>query len=551
METSDFIDLVGGLALFLYGMHMMSAGLEAAAGARLKLILERFTQNRFLALLAGAGITALVQSSSATTVMTVGFVNSGMLTLSSAVWIIMGANVGTTVTGLLITLDMGELAPIFTFLGVIMSLFSKKPKTQHIGQIFAGLGILFIGMGTMSGAMYPLRNSEEFIAIMSKFANPVLGICGGALFTAVIQSSSASIGILQGLAATGVISLEHAIFVLFGQNIGTCITSALASMGLSRNAKRVTCVHLMFNIIGTLTFTIITLLCPFTDFMVSLTPDNVQAQIANTHVVFNICTTVLLLPFGGLMAKAAKKIIRKTGEEDEIEFLHLEYLKPINTISTLDGALGTSAITGNQIQLELSRMLKMSQENVSLAFDSVIAGKDKEHEKIAQTELYIDYLNKEISNHISKVFVVEANETSADAVSSYFTITGNVERLGDHAVNISEYSKIMAKGQIKFSASALEELNEMKSTTLEGINRLLEHSVADIQWLSKVAALEQRIDDLTEQFRKNHLRRMRDGVCHGEEAILFAELLTDFERLGDHILNIGEEYAHIQTTQYI
>ncbi len=550
MDTSDFFSLLGGLALFLYGMHMMSAGLEATAGARLKLILERFTQNRFLALLAGAGITALVQSSSATTVMVVGFVNSGMMSLSSAVWIIMGANVGTTVTGLLITLDMGELAPVFTFVGVIMSLFYKNQKMHHIGQIFAGLGILFLGMGTMSSAMSPLRHSEEFISIMSQFSNPVLGILGGALFTAVIQSSSASIGILQGLAASGVITLDHAIFVLFGQNIGTCITALLASMGLSRNAKRVTCVHLMFNVIGTLLFTIITLLTDFTQLMQSVTPDNVQAQIANTHVFFNIATTLILLPFGGWMAAVAKRIIRKTGEEDEVAFLHVEYLTPVQNAASKEGGLGASAIYGNQLQLELARMLTMSKENISLAFDNVLSGKGKHHEKIQQTEEYIDYLNKEITNHIAKVIAVEANEQSAETVSSYFTIAGNVERIGDHAVNISEYSKIMTKGEIKFSASALEELVQMKETTLEGINRLLDHSAVDIHWLSSVAALEQRIDDLTEQFRKNHLRRMRDGVCHGEEAIVFAELLTDFERVGDHILNIGEEYTYIQTKAY-
>lgn len=551
MATSDFISLLGGLALFLYGMHMMSAGLEAAAGARLKLILERFTQNRFLAVMAGAGITALVQSSSATTVMVVGFVNSGMMSLASAVWIIMGANMGTTVTGLLITLDMGELAPIFTFVGVIMSLFSKNPKIHHVGQIFAGLGILFMGMGSMSSAMSPLRYSEDFISVMSKFSNPILGIIGGALFTAVIQSSSASIGILQGLAATGVITLDHAIFVLFGQNIGTCITALLASIGLSRNAKRVTCVHLMFNIFGTVLFTVMTLRFPFTEFMQNMNPDNVQAQIAGTHLVFNITTTILLLPFGTLMAKLAKKIIRKTGEEDEVDFLHVEHLGPVQNSTGKEGGLGTSAIYGNQLQLELARMLRMSQENVTLAFDNVLSGNSKHHEKINQTEEYIDYLNKEISTYISRVIAVESNENSAETVSSYFTITGNVERLGDHAVNISECSRAMQKHDIKFSASALGELKQMKMTTLEGIDRLLDHTAADIQWLSKVAALEQRVDDLTEQFRKNHLRRMRDGICHGEEAILYAELLTDFERLGDHILNIGEEYAYIQTKAYM
>ncbi len=550
METSDLISMFGGLALFLYGMHMMSAGLEAAAGARLKVLLERFTQNRFLAVLLGAGITALVQSSSATTVMVVGFVNSGMMSLASAVWIIMGANVGTTVTGLLITLDMGELAPVFTFGGVVMMLFFKNPKLQHVGEIFAGLGILFQGMGTMSSAMSPLRYSEDFISVMSQFSNPVLGILGGALFTAVIQSSSASIGILQGLAASGVIELQHAIFVLFGQNIGTCITALLASIGLSRNAKRVTVVHLLFNFIGTTVFTLIAITTDFTEFMVNLTPDNVQAQIANTHVVFNIVTTVLLLPFGGLLAKFAKKVIRKTKEEDELLEPHVEFLLPAQNGNNKDNTLGASAISANQLQLELSRMLTMAKDNVCLAFDDIILGEPKHHEKVVQTEDYVDFLNKEISNYISRVIAMETNEASAETVSSYFIITGNIERIGDHAVNISDSSILAKKREIKFSDDALVELQQMKNSILEGIERIENHSMADIQWLSKVAALEQKIDDMTAQFRKNHLRRMRNGVCHGEEAILFAELLTDFERMGDHILNIGEEYTTIQTKAY-
>ena len=249
MGITDILALLGGLALFLHGMQMMSSGLEAAAGNRMKNILERLTANRFLGVLVGAAITAVIQSSSATTVMVVGFVNAGMMTLNQAVWIIMGANIGTTVTGLLIALDVGELAPFFAFAGVALMVFVKEPKLQHIGQILAGLGVLFLGMGMMSDAMVPLRESESFISLMSTFSNPILGILAGAGFTAIIQSSSASVGILQALANSGIIGLSSAVFVLFGQNIGTCITAVLASIGTNRNAKRTTIIHLMFNII--------------------------------------------------------------------------------------------------------------------------------------------------------------------------------------------------------------------------------------------------------------------------------------------------------------
>ena len=264
MGAKEFASLLGGLALFLYGMNMMSQGMEAAAGNKMKQILERLTTNRYLGVLVGAVITAIIQSSSATTVMGVGFVNSGMMTLRQAVGVIMGANIGTTITGQLIALDAGAIAPFIAFLGVVMVVFLKQPKVRNIGGILAGLGVLFIGMEMMSTAMMPLRDSKAFIDMMTKFSNPLLGILAGAIFTALIQSSSASVGILQALATSGAISFSGAVYVLFGQNIGTCITAVLASIGTGRNAKRTTIIHLSFNIIGTAVFTILCMLTPLT-----------------------------------------------------------------------------------------------------------------------------------------------------------------------------------------------------------------------------------------------------------------------------------------------
>ena len=278
LDISILLGLLGGLALFLYGMQMMSAGLEAAAGNRMKGILERLTSNRFLGILVGAGITAVIQSSSATTVMVVGFVNSGMMTLKQAVWIIMGANIGTTITGQLIALDVGAVAPLFAFVGVAMVVFLKKPQIHHYGNILAGLGVLFIGMEMMGSAMEPLREWPAFVNLVSTFSNPVVGILAGAAFTALIQSSSASVGILQALALSGVIGLDSAVYVLFGQNIGTCITAVLASIGTSRNAKRTTIIHLMFNVFGTVLFTVICMATPLTGFMQSMTPHELPRQ---------------------------------------------------------------------------------------------------------------------------------------------------------------------------------------------------------------------------------------------------------------------------------
>ena len=301
MKITDLISLLGGLGLFLYGMQMMSNGLEAAAGNRMKKILEKLTANRFLGVLVGAGITAAIQSSSATTVMVVGFVNSGMMTLGQAVWIIMGANIGTTITGQLIALDIGALAPLFAFIGVALIVFIKKEKVHHYGKIIAGLGILFIGMDMMSSAMMPLRDSQTFINLMTKFSNPVLGILAGALFTAVIQSSSASVGILQALAGSGVIGLSQAVYVLFGQNIGTCITAFLSSVGGSKNARRTAMVHFYFNLIGSILFLIGIYAIQYTVGFSFWDNAIDKGGIANFHTLFNLTCTVLFLPFTGLL----------------------------------------------------------------------------------------------------------------------------------------------------------------------------------------------------------------------------------------------------------
>ena len=544
MSVSGLLSLLGGLALFLYGMQMMSSGLEAAAGSKMKLILERLTANRFLGVLVGAGITAVIQSSSATTVMVVGFVNSGMMTLNQAVWIIMGANIGTTITGQLIALDVGALAPLFAFIGVAMVVFVKMPRAHHIGQIMAGLGVLFIGMEMMSSSMMPLRDSQAFVDLMTRFSNPLLGIAVGALFTALIQSSSASVGILQALATSGAISFSSSVFILFGQNIGTCITAVLASIGTSRSAKRATIIHLMFNIIGTVLFTILCILFPLADLVASFTPDAPAAQIANMHTIFNIVTTLLLLPLGNQLASLAVRILPEQPEENRDE-MHLEYPTPVQ-VSSKDGNLGASAIHIGQLQQELDRMLDMAQDNIETSFDAVLSRDSSLLTKAEKMESYLDFLNKEISKYISRLITYETNEQGSSIVSSYFTITGNIERIGDHAINICGYSKLLEERHIQFSAQAQEEICQMRDICLEALNALHQREAGDLLWLTDVSALEQRIDDMTDLFRKDQLERMKAGTCSDEACILYSELLTDFERIGDHVLNIAQEMSSIR-----
>ena len=540
MKITDFFFFFGGLAWFLYGMQMMSNGLEAAAGNKMKQILEKLTANRILGVLVGAGITAVIQSSSATTVMVVGFVNSGMMTLQQAVWIIMGANIGTTITGQLIALDVGAVAPLLAFLGVALVVFIKKQKVHHYGLILAGLGILFVGMDMMSAAMMPLRDSEAFIALLTQFSNPILGILAGAVFTAIIQSSSASVGILQALASSGLIGLGNAVFVLFGQNIGTCITAILAAIGTSRNAKRTTIIHLMFNLIGTTIFTIVCILTPLTEVVEAFTPDNVAAQIANMHTLFNVVTTLLLLPFGTYLAKLATKILPEKKDENA-DVMHMEFIRPMET--KRDTQIGLSAIAVTSIRKEIHRMMTMAKENVDMSFEAVKEGKTTLLEEVREREEYIDFLNKEISKYISKTLVNESNPRDSRYISALFKVCGNVERIGDHAMNICEYTKTIERQKISFSSEVKREIDEMKKICDQAINYLSEigQEPGQKEDIKVIEDIEQKIDDMTEDYRQKQLERMQKGTCSEEGCIIYSEMLTDFERIGDHILNIGQE----------
>lgn len=541
MSFTYLMGLLGGLALFLYGMQMMSSGLEAAAGNRMKTILEKLTANRFVGVLVGAVITAIIQSSSATTVMVVGFVNSRMMALRQAVWIIMGANIGTTITGQLIAVDVGAVAPLAAFIGVAAIVFIKNEKVRHIGEILAGLGVLFIGMDMMSAAMKPLADSEEFVNLLTKFENPVLGILAGCVFTALIQSSSASVGILQALAGSGVIGLGSAAFVLFGQNIGTCITALLASIGTSRNAKRATLMHIMFNVFGTIVFTALCMVTPLISVVQGWTPTNAPAQIANLHTMFNIVTTLLLLPVGTGLAKLTTILLKEKGEQESEEMVcHLLDIKHFNTEK-----LGGSAIYAESIKRELMRMLDMTKENVHEAFAVFAHRSDEQYARIENREEYVDFLNKEISKYITDAIAHENTISGSQIFNSLYSVTSNIERMGDHAINIAGYSNMITEKKIAFSKQAQQELVDLQEICKEMFALLLEKSEDMIGWHEKIACMEQKMDDVTELYRNNMYERIKLGSCSGEGSVLFSEMLTDFERIGDHALNISNEMLKI------
>ena len=565
VSIQSFFSLLGGLALFLYGMQMMSTNLEAAAGSRMKQILERLTANRFLGVFVGAGITAIIQSSSATTVMVVGFVNSQLMTLKQAVWIIMGANIGTTVTGQLIALDIGAIAPLIAFAGVALILFVKQKKVQFAGGIIAGLGILFLGMGMMSAAMIPLRDSQHFVNLMTKFSNPFLGILAGAAFTAIIQSSSASVGILQALAVSGLIGLDSAVFVLFGQNIGTCITAVLASIGANRDAKRTTLIHLIFNVIGTTVFTLICLVSPFTQWMASFTPDNPAAQIANVHTLFNIITTLLLLPFGTQLARISEKLLpdkpQKTTDEE----------RWFEDLLASEHVLGVSVIARKQLNEDISRMLALAASNVETSFLAFEHRDEYELEQIQKREEEIDLYNAQLSRRISRVLAVENSPSEVNALNRMFSIIGNVERIGDHATNIAGYARTMMERRLELSSQASVELADMRTSCMRAVHLICSACCVDFTFapeqespdkrgsltehdapaehislpqhaslLEQALLLEQDIDSRTARYRSNQIERMRKGKCHVETSILYSEILTDYERIGDHAFNIAQ-----------
>lgn len=543
MDLFSFLTLLGGLAIFLFGMNVMGDALEKCGGNKLKKILESVTQNPFKGLLLGAGVTAIIQSSSATTVMVVGFVNSGIMKLSQSISIIMGANIGTTITGQLVALDIGMFAPLIAFLGVAMIVFMKNPKVQHAGGILAGFGVLFIGMDMMGAAMKPLQSSPVFIDLMTSFSNPVIGIIAGAVFTAVIQSSSASVGILQTLAVSGLLPFSSAVFVLFGMNIGTCITSVLASIGTNRSAKRTTIIHLLFNLIGTAVFTILCLSIPIAEFVAATAPGKPAAQIANMHTIFNIVTTVLLIPFGTLLAKAATKILPDMPEEQEKTSL-------LGTLNKEFGRnrihLGEDVIHMDILRQEIEKMLHLASENVTKCFDAVLKSDSARIKDASETEKIIDTLNKDISQYISRILVNSSSDSNIKSMEQYFLITGNIERIGDHAMNIGEYQGTMKKKNIIFSDGAKREIMMMRDITQKAIDKLLRKDEDMTRWLSEIAAMEQQMDDMTKNYRERHLERMRHGRCTEEACVLYSELLTDFERIGDHVLNIAQACVKIE-----
>lgn len=535
------LGLCSGMALFLYSVKITSGSLQAIAGEKLKSVLAKLTGNRIIGVLVGAGITALIQSSTATSVMSVGFVNAGLMNLYQALWVIMGANIGTNITAQIIAFDVGAVAPVIALLGTFFCLLTKDKKLRSIGEAIAGLGFIFVAMSLMKDSMEPLSKMEIVKDTMSSINNPFIGIIVGIIFVIIIQSSAAGVGMLQAMAmsASGaqLMTLDQAMFIIFGLNIGTCVTAVFASIGGSRNATRAGMLHMTFNVIGTAIFTAAYYVLPITEWVRALSPNDVARQLANIHLVFNLASTIILLPFGQYIVKLVKLIVPdKKGGDDSVYCL--KYLNP-NMISN-NNQVGTEVLI-RALCNEMSRMLEMAGKNVQRSIEAVLENNEKTQTLINDTEEYVDYLNKEISYYISHAMVFDMSEKHAVAMSALFKITGNIERMGDHATNIAGYANLLESKGLKLSDKARAEVSQMVKTTSEAYNILLGSKPGSVH--IKMAQMEQKIDDMTEDYREHQLERLKSGSCSGDACVIYSEMLTDFERLGDHMLNIAEAAA--------
>ena len=452
MKLDIVISLMGGLGLFLYGMNLMAEGLEKSAGSKLKRIVELLTSNVFMGVIVGAFVTAIIQSSSATTVMVVGFVNAGIMNLTQAIGVIMGANIGTTVTAQLVSFDLNGMAPIALGIGIILYLFASKPKVKNIAEILIGFGILFTGMDFMKNAVEPLAEYKGFTDLLVGFGDhPLLGLLLGFGITAIVQSSSASMGMLIALASQGLIPLNAALPILYGQNIGTCVTSLISSVGASRNAKRAAVMHLIFNVLGTAVFLIV-LNKPVVSFVTNMNPGDVARQIANTHTLFNIISVIILLPFTKFIINLAIKLVPdKAGEEDESKAI--KYLD--------DRIVETPSIAVASVVKETLRMGKKAKESVNYAIDGFLEQSQENIDKSFKHEKVVNELQKGILNYLLKLSKAHLDEDARDIVDSLFNTVNDIERIGDHAENIAELAQDIIDSDLKLSKQGTEEVREL------------------------------------------------------------------------------------------
>lgn len=540
MSIFNVLNLLGGLCLFLFGMSLMGQALERRAGSSLRPLLEKMTQSRLKGLLAGLGVTAVIQSSSATTVMVVGFVNSGLMTLRQSIGVIMGANIGTTVTAWILSLSGIEgnsllvqmfkpstFTPILAVIGIVLYLFLKNDKKKDTGMILLGFATLMFGMEAMSAAVSVLRDVPEFSRLFLLFTDPLLGVLAGALLTGIIQSSSASVGILQALASTGQVTYGAAIPIIMGQNIGTCVTALLSSIGTNKNARRAALVHLNFNVIGATVGIILFYIIRAVAAPLLLTQPATEWGIAVAHSVFNVLCTLVLLPLGGMLEKLVMRLV----PEDK---------KPQREAELDERLLATPALALERCRTLIADMASYAMESMRESLGAVLACTPKAAENIREDEARTDHYEDIIGSYLVKLSARKIGETDSTLAAEYLRLIGDFERIADHSVNILESAEELKNKGISFSPAARQEYQIMSAAVQEVTGLAYTAFVTgDIGAARRIEPLEQVIDDLKEELRTRHIRRMQQGTCGIEAGFIWSDLLTDLERVSDHCSNIA------------
>ena len=531
MTVTNLVELLGGLGAFLFGMKYMGDGLELAAGSKMKDLLEKLTRNRFLGFLLGAFVTVVIQSSSATTVMVMGFINAGIMDLAQATGVIFGANIGTTITSVLIALDVSGIAPFCICVGAFMMLYSKKARVKHIGQVILGFGLLFQGLHTMSGAMKPLGQVAWFQNFIMNAKNPILGLLVGALICAVIQSSSAAVGIVQALALQGLMPLHFASYLICGINVGSAMPTILASMSARNNAKRAAMIYLIYNVVGGVIMTLVTMFLPYTELVERLIPDP-MFQVSVVHILFKVVSAVILLPCTNLVVKLTYKLIPKQKHEDAAR---LEFID-VNLV-------GNPSVSLLQIRSEVDRMSKLVGENISLAMDGVLNNQVRNAQTITENESVIDYLTDAISDYLVKFNVHELSTQEAMYVNRVYQALNDLERIGDYAEHLLHVNERSTEKNVAYSEvarnEALELYDNVKELYSNATARFYSQNIS-IDELKHLARLERENRKKAKQAQQNHMDRLRAGECSAEAGIMFGEVLNSLNRIGGHSINIAE-----------
>lgn len=533
-HITDWFMLLGGIALFLYGINYMTSAIQSIAGDKLRVILEKATKNGILAFLLGTLVTALIQSSGACGVMTIGFISAELMTLTQGLYVMLGANIGTTITSWIISFKIETVAPLILFLGMVMMMFIKNRTVKRIGEIILGFGMLFVGIFLMGEATSALELGSIISSFLDRFSNPLLSVLFGLVFTFIIQSSSASIGILQVLAmsANSSLTLESVLFIILGMNIGACAPIVIAGLGGNRFSKRAALGSLFTKILGALVFSVIISVCPFiTDGIESLFENNVPRQIAAMHLVFNLVSSLILIPFVGMISKLLMKIMPDT-EKDTLLSKRLLYITPEADL--------TPSIAIMQAKREILRMGHLAEENIVNSVHACIDRDVSKLEDIGEKEKTINFLNHEITGYLIQLHSRSMPEKDIETIGMMFHVVNDIERLGDHAENISEYAQQLEDTDIWFSDEAYHELKLTAQTAVECVTLSLDvYESERFDLLPRVQEMEEAVDSFEEEYTQNHIERLKEGLCSPTEGVLFTDMITDLERCSDHAINIA------------